>query len=124
MDKIKRMELFVKNRLMYDDLCIEQKWEKSFIDELIEIIVETLCTKRKEITVAGSSYPIQYVKNRFLSLQKEHIEYIIQSFDENTTKIKNVKNYMLTALFNAPATYNGHVKTEVNYLFAKNQEAL
>ena len=59
--------------------------------------------------------PASLVKKKFLMLTYSHIEYVLHCMSGNTTKVKNIKKYLLAALFNAPSTMNGYYQTEVNH---------
>lgn len=89
--------------------------EKELYDELFGIICEVVCVKRKSIRVAGEDYPYELVKSRFLKLNSSHLEYVIGCMKETTTKITNIKSYMITALYNAPATINHFYQQEVQH---------
>ncbi len=89
--------------------------EKELYDELFGIICEVVCVKRKSIRVAGEDYPYELVKSRFLKLNSSHLEYVIGCMKETTTKITNIKSYMITALYNAPSTINHFYQQEVQH---------
>ena len=89
--------------------------EKELYDELFGIICEVVCVKRKSIRVAGEDYPYELVKSRFLKLDSSHLEYVIGCMKETTTKITNIKAYMITALYNAPTTINHFYQQEVQH---------
>ncbi len=89
--------------------------EKELYDELFGIICEVACVKRKSIRVAGEDYPYELVKSRFLKLNSSHLEYVIGCMKETTTKITNIKSYMITALYNAPSTINHFYQQEVQH---------
>ena len=72
-------------------------------------------SKRKEILIASEHYPAELVKSKFLKLNYSHIDYVIQWLHGNTTQVKNIKNYLLAALFNAPSTMDGYYCAEVNH---------
>lgn len=76
---------------------------------------ETVLNQNKAILIASNQYSTQLVKSKFLKLDSSHIEYVMECFQENTTQIKNIKKYMLAALFNASTTINGYYQAEVNH---------
>jgi hypothetical protein len=103
----------VKEQICYDSLC--QRHGKARTDEIVDLMLEMFCTKSNNIKVAGDEYPAEMVKNRILRLDSASIEYIFECIDKNTKKIRNIKNYLKTALYNAPATVDTYYRTEVNH---------
>ena len=85
------------------------------MDEIAELIVETVCSTRKTIRVAGNDYPAETVKSRFLKLDDILIRYVMDCMKENTTQIRNIKKYLLTALYNAPTTINSYYASLVQH---------
>lgn len=105
----------IKKNIDYDILLGRNPMEKNMITEIVELMVETVCIKREKITIASHTYPSEYVRDRFLSIDSEHIEYVIASISQNTTKVANVKQYILAVIFNAPNTMDNFYKMRVNY---------
>ena len=89
--------------------------EKEYIDEIVELIVEVISVKREVFVIAGAEYPYQFVKNKLLKVNSSHIQYVLECLHDNTTKIRNVKSYLLTCIFNAPSTINNYYRAEVNH---------
>ena len=85
------------------------------IDEIVELMVEVVSARREHIRVAGSDFPHGLVKSRFLKLGMGHIQFVLSCLKENTTKVKNIKQYLLTVLFNAPATISNYYSSLVNH---------
>lgn len=85
------------------------------LDEIVELMVETVCAKRKTTRIAGSDFPHEVVRSRFLKLDSSHIEFVMECLKKNTTEIRNMKQYLLTVLFNAPTTINNHYTSQVNH---------
>ena len=85
------------------------------IPEIVNLIVETVMCKNDKILIASNWYPASLVKKKFLMLTYSHIEYVLHCMSGNTTKVKNIKKYLLAALFNAPSTMNGYYQAEVNH---------
>ena len=106
----------IKENISYDHhMKYDGYGEKELYEELFGIICEVVCVKRKSIRVAGEDYPYVLVKSRFLKLNSSHLEYVIGCMKETTTKITNIKSYMITALYNAPATINHFYQQEVQH---------
>ena len=71
-------------------------------------MLETVCTARKKIRIAGDDYPAELVKSKFMKLNSEHIRFVLDCMQENTTKIRNIKQYLKAVLFNAPSTIDSY----------------
>ena len=108
-------ELYLKDQLDVEILKQEYPYDKEMIDGILELILDVLCSKRKMIRIAGDDKPVNVVKGRFMKLTIEHIRYVMTCLQENTTKIRSIKQYMLAALYNAPSTIDGYYRAEVNH---------
>ena len=108
-------ELYLKEQLDFEVLKQEYPYDKEMIDGILEMILDVLCSKRKMIRIAGDDKPVNVVKGRFMKLTIEHIRYVMTCLQENTTKIRSIKQYMLAALYNAPSTIDGYYRAEVNH---------
>lgn len=108
-------ELFLKDQLDVEILKQEYPHDREMIDGILELILDVLCSKRKMIRIAGDDKPVNVVKGRFMKLTIEHIRYVMTCLQENTTKIRSIKQYMLAALYNAPSTIDGYYRAEVNH---------
>ena len=84
-------------------------------DEIVELIVETVCARRKTTRIAGADFPHEVVRSRFLKLDSSHIEFVMECLHNNTTEVRNMKQYLLTVLFNTPTTMNNHYTAQVNH---------
>ena len=107
-------DLILEN-IEYDHLCREFSTYREDLDEIVELIVETVCAKRKTTRIAGSDFPHEVVRSRFLKLDSSHIEFVMECLHNNSTEIRNMKQYLLTVLFNAPPTMNNHYTAQVNH---------
>lgn len=107
-------ELILEN-IEYDILRQEAGPYADDLDEIVEIMVETVCARRKFTRVAGSDFPHEVVKSRLLKLNCEHIRFVMDCMRQNTTKIRNIKQYLLAALFNAPTTIGNYYTALVNH---------
>ena len=77
-------------------------------NEIVDLMLETVCTRRKTIRIAGDDYPAELVKAKFMKLDSEHIRFVLDCMRENTTKIRNIKQYLRAVLFNAPSTIGNY----------------
>ena len=107
-------EIILEN-INYDILTQDEKLDRDRLDELVELMVDTVCSRREMIRVAGDDYPAEVVKSRFLKLNSSHIEYVLDRMRENTTYVRNIKKYLLAALYNAPATIDSYYAALVNH---------
>ena len=87
------------------------------VDEIADIIIETLCSTKPTINIAGQDYPAQLVKEKMLKLNSMHIEYVFSCMEENPTDIRNIKRYLLATFFNAPSTIDNYYTAKVNHDF-------
>ena len=105
----------VLENIEYDHLCREFTTYREDLDEIVELIVETVCARRKTTRIAGADFPHEVVRSRFLKLDSSHIEFVMECLHNNTTEVRNMKQYLLTVLFNAPTTMNNHYTAQVNH---------
>ena len=105
----------VLENIEYDHLCREFETYREDLDEIVELIVETVCARRKITRIAGADFPHEVVRSRFLKLDSSHIEFVMECLHNNTTEVRNIKQYLLTVLFNAPTTMNNHYTAQVNH---------
>ena len=106
----------IKKRIEYDCLRADYRGDKvRYLDELVEIIVETLCMLDGPVKIGNKVYPAEVVRERFQSLEGSHIRYVMDSMSQNTTRIYNIKSYLLTALLNAPVTIDHAYRAQVNH---------
>ena len=107
-------ELILEN-IEYDYLCREFATYREDLDEIVELMVETVCARRKTTRIAGSDFPHEVVRSRFLKLDSEHIRFVMDSLQKNTTEVRNMKQYLLTVLFNASTTISNYYTSQVNH---------
>ena len=107
-------ELILEN-IEYDYLIQSYQLDRDRLDELVELMVDTVCSRRETIRIAGDDYPAEVVKSRFLKLDSSHIEYVLDRMRENTTYVRNIKKYLLAALYNAPATIGSYYTSLVSH---------
>ena len=105
----------IRENIGYDDFVREHPYDAAQLDEIVELMVEAVCSKKKNIRVAGNDFPQAVVKSRLLKLDGEHIRFVFDCLRENTTQVRNMKQYLLTVLYNAPATIENHYAAQVNH---------
>lgn len=112
-DEYTEYERIIKRNIEYDRLVEAHGTET--MDEIVGVMLSSIYGKRKSIRISGTDFPADVVRNRLLSLNPAHIEYVLECLSSNTTRINNIKAYMLTSLFNAPDTLNTHYNALVNH---------
>ena len=107
-------ELILEN-IEYD--CLKQRYPLYLgdLNEIVELLVETVCARRKTTRISGADFPHEIVRSRFLKLDSSHIEFVMDCLQKNTTQVRNMKQYLLAVLFNAPTTMNNHFTSLVNH---------
>lgn len=105
----------VKDNIEYDILVQDPRQDREQLDEVVELIAETLCSRRQTIVVAGDEYPADMVKEKLLRITSSHIEYVFDCLKQNTTYVRNIKKYLLASLFNAPSTIGSYYSALVNH---------
>ena len=114
-DAYRVYEEIIKDNIEYEHFIKHTDFEKERLDEIVSLILETVCTKRKTIRIAGDDYPAELVKAKFMKLNSSHIEFVFACMSENTTKIRNIKQYLKAVLFNAPNTIDSYYTALVNH---------
>lgn len=105
----------LKENIEYDILTENHCLDRERIDELLELMTDTVCTNRKTLRIAGDDYPAEVVKSKLLKLNSMHIEYVLECVAKNTTEVRNIKKYLLAALYNAPATIDSYYTSLVSH---------
>ena len=100
-------ELILEN-IDYDVLASDPHVDREQLDEITDLVQETVCSTRSRIRVAGNDYPAEVVRAKLLKLNGEHIRFVMDCLKQNTTRIRNIRQYLLAALFNAPSTMNSY----------------
>lgn len=106
-------EEIIKDNISYDILKTDLPYDGDRLDEIVDLILETVCTRRKTIRVAGDDYPAELVKAKMMKLDSEHIRFVLDCLNRNTTEIRNIKQYLRAALFNAPSTIGNYYSSLV-----------
>ena len=116
MERKKHYRNMVQEQIYYKSLIQNPRYQKNEVDELVELTVEVLMLPDdRMIWIAGDEKPAILVKDRFQMLNDAHFEYVLDSMKRNTGKIQNVKNYLLTSLYNAPLTMEHYYRLAVNH---------
>ena len=98
----------IMDNIEYSHLVQNTRLDRELLDEIVDLLVETVCSARTTIRIAGDDYPAELVKSKLMKLNSSHIEFVFDCISKNTTEIRNIKKYLLAVLFNAPSTINGY----------------
>ena len=118
-DGIDRMDMaeayreIIKENVEYDFLV--PRYGRERMDETVELILETVLSRRPYIRIAGDDFPREVVRSRFLKINSSHVEYVFDCIDKNVTKVNNIKSYLLASFYNATATMDSYYRAEVNH---------
>ena len=108
-----------RNRILenidYGILIQNSRLDRTCLDELVELMVDTACSGRKRIRIAGADHPAQTVRERFLTLDSSHIEYVLERLNETAAPVHNIRQYLLATLYNAPATIDSYYAAQVRH---------
>ena len=104
----------IRENICYGDFVRERPYDTAQLDEMVELMVEAVCSRKETIRVAGNDFPQAVVKSRLLKQDGQHIQFVFDCLRENTTQVRNMKQYLLTVLFNAPVTIESHYTAQVN----------
>ena len=113
MDKMDAYRRLIHQNIEYD--CLFRQYGRERMDEIVELMLEAVCLPRSHIRVGGEEISAEVVKSRLLKLNSTHIQYVFDCIDKNTTKVRNIRGYLLTTLYNAPATIDHYYRAEVNH---------
>ena len=105
----------IRDNIQYPLLVAQHPEDADLIDEIVELMTETVCVRRKTTRVCGADFPAEVVKSQLLKLDAEHIRFVLKCLHENTSKIKNIKQYLLATLYNAPLTINSYYSALIRH---------
>ena len=105
----------IKENIEYDIMKDNFPYDRERLDEIVELMAETLASKKATFCIAGDTYPASTVKFKLLRINSLHIQYVFECLDKNTTEVRNIKKYLLATLFNAPSTMGSYYKAQVNH---------
>lgn len=105
----------IKQNIEYDILLQDHPHDQELVQGIYELIVEIVSSTGDKLVIASNEFPTEIVRSRFMKLRFMHIQYVISCMKKNTTKIRNIKKYLLAALYNAPVTMQGYYQAEVNH---------
>ena len=118
-DRMEDYRELIRDNIQYPLLVAQNPDDADLINEIVELMTETVCARRKVTRVCGSDFPAEVVKSRLLKLDAEHIRFVLKCLHENTAKVKNIKQYLLATLYNAPVTINSYYSALVSHDLAE-----
>ena len=118
-DRKKYREL-IKENIDYEVMISDDPDHADILDEILDLMVDVVCTNTMYIRVSGDDKPAETVRSQFLKLDSGHIKFVMDCLRDNTTKIRNMRQYMIAALYNAPMTIGNYYRSLVNHdMFGK-----
>jgi len=105
----------IKENIEYDIMMDNFPNDHERLNEIVELMAETLASKKATFCIAGDTYSASTVKFKLLRINSLHIQYVFECLDKNTTEVRNIKKYLLATLFNAPSTMGSYYKAQVNH---------
>ena len=107
-------ELIAEN-IAYDALLTDYPYEQDTLEEILELLVDVVCTTTSSVRISGDDKPAEVVRSQFLKLNSEHIRFVVGGLKENTTRIRNMRQYLLATLYNAPLTIGNYYRSLVSH---------
>lgn len=115
LDELVSYEGYVASNISLDILKQKYPYRQELLDQIVALIVDVLCSCSSKICVGKTDKPANVVKSQFMKLKYEHIEYVIDALQSNTTKVRNMRQYLITSLYNAPLTMDAHYEAEYRH---------
>ena len=114
-DSRARYQNYFLNQLNFDSLLASHPEDEELLREMLELLVDTVCSNRKMIRIAGDDKPFEVVKGKLMKLDSDHIRFVLTCMKENTTQVRNMRQYLLAALYNAPLTMYNYYAARVQH---------
>ncbi len=116
-DVMREYEQIIKENIEFELLLARNPYDRETLLGIVDLMLEMVLAKADEVVISCNRYPTELVKSKMLKLNSAHIEYVLDCMRKNTTKVKNIKKYLLAALFNASTTMGSYYQAEVNHDF-------
>lgn len=114
-DQRERYREILSGNISYEILLQDYPLDRYILTEILELMVDTVCTTRSTVRISGDDKPAEVVKSQFLKLDSEHIRFVMDGLKENTTRIRNMRQYLLATLYNAPLTIGNYYRSLVSH---------
>lgn len=110
-----RYREILSGNISYEILLQDYPLDRDILTEILELMVDTVCTTRSTVRISGDDKPAEVVKSQFLKLDSEHIRFVMDGLKDNTTRIRNMRQYLLATLYNAPLTIGNYYRSLVSH---------
>ena len=110
-----RYREIISENISYGILLQDYPLDRDILTEILELMVDTVCTTRSTVRISGDDKPAEVVKSQFLKLDSEHIRFVMDGLKDNTTRIRNMRQYLLATLYNAPLTIGNYYRSLVSH---------
>lgn len=110
-----RYRALIEENIAYDALLTDYPYEQDTLEEILELLVDVVCTTKSSVRISGDDKPAEVVRSQFLKLSSEHIRFVVGGLKENTTRIRNMRQYLLATLYNAPLTIGNYYRSLVSH---------
>lgn len=110
-----RYREILSENISYEILLQDYPLDRDILTEILELMVDTVCTTRSTVRISGDDKPAEVVKSQFLKLDSEHIRFVMDGLKDNTTRIRNMRQYLLATLYNAPLTIGNYYRSLVSH---------
>lgn len=114
-DQRQQYKDLIMENISYDTLLCDYPYDKDILSEILELMVDVVCTTKPTVRISGDDKPAEVVRSQFLKLDSEHIRFVMQGLKENTTRIRNMRQYLLATLYNAPLTIGNYYRSLVSH---------
>ena len=114
-DQRQQYKDLIMENISYDTLLYDYPYDQDILTEILEIMVDVVCTTKPTVRISGDDKPAEVVRSQFLKLDSEHIRFVMGGLKENTTRIRNMRQYLLATLYNAPLTIGNYYRSLVSH---------
>lgn len=114
MDERTSYRNYLNSQLDMEIMYERYPYDRETLDAIMDLMLDIVCSKRKTIRIAGDDKPVSVVKSQFLKINSMHLEYVMDCMKKNPAKVRNIKQYLLAAIYNAPLTMQSYYQAWVN----------
>ena len=114
MDERTSYRNYLNSQLDMEIMYERYPYDRETLDAIMDLMLDVVCSKRRTIRIAGDDKPVNVVKSQFLKINSMHLEYVMDCMKKNRAKVRNIKQYLLAAIYNAPLTMQSYYQAWVN----------
>ena len=114
-DQRQQYKDLIMENISYDTLLYDYPYDQDILSEILELMVDVVCTTKPTVRISGDDKPAEVVRSQFLKLDSEHIRFVMGGLKENTTRIRKMRQYLLATLYNAPLTIGNYYRSLVSH---------